>query len=278
MSRGAGRRSSGLTSAAPNGTGETGRERFLRRLLVAGMATLAFALVAALLVGCGDDDDDPEGSEGVQTATAPSGDASPTATRGATNDAAAALQAIEYPVDLADGMAIGNADATATLELWEDFQCPFCLRMTVQFEDVMMEYVEEGNLRVVFRNFPILGDESVFAAAAAVCAAEQDRFWEYHNNLFLVQAEAGQMTNEQLNVGRFDPDALVEYAGDAGLDEAAFAACLQDPATITVVQEEFNVGRQAGINSTPTLVLNDQRVQTPQNEQGWRQLLDEATQ
>src|SRR5688500_12056313 len=173
MTRGGGRRGGGLTSAVPNGSRGRG-ERLLRRLLVLGGAMLAFALVAALLVGCGDDDDDPEASDGGQTATATSGGDSPTATRAAANEAAAALQAIEYPVDLADGMAIGNADAAATLELWEDFQCPFCLRMTVQFEDLMMEYVEEGNLRVVFRNFPILGDESVFAAAAAVCAAEQD--------------------------------------------------------------------------------------------------------
>ncbi len=276
MTRGGGRRGGGLTSAGPNRSGGRG-ERLLRRLLVLGAAMLTFAVVAALLVGCGDDDD-PETSDGSETATATSGGDSPTATRAAANEAAAALQAIEYPVDLADGMAIGNADAAATLELWEDFQCPFCLRMTVQFEDLMMEYVEEGNLRVVFRNFPILGDESVFAAAAAVCAAEQDKFWEYHNKLFLVQAEAGQLTNERLNVGRFDPDALVEYAGEVGLDEAAFATCLEDDATIAVIQEEFNVGRNAGINSTPTLVLNGERVQTPQDEQGWRQLLDEATQ
>src|SRR5688572_29240872 len=276
MTRGGGRRGGGLTPAGPNRSGGRG-ERLLRRLLVLGAAMLTFAVVAALLVGCGDDDD-PETSDGSETATATSGGDSPTATRAAANEAAAALQAIEYPVDLADGMAIGNADAAATLELWEDFQCPFCLRLTVQFEDLMMEYVGEGNLRVVFRNFPILGDESVFAAAAAVCAAEQDKFWEYHNKLFLVQAEAGQLTNEQLNVGRFDPDALVEYAGEVGLDEAAFATCLEDDATIAVIQEEFNVGRNAGINSTPTLVLNGERVQTPQDEQGWRQLLDEATQ
>ncbi len=233
------------------------------------------ALVAGTVVGCGGDDDSD--SDGGQASTAPAG---ATATRETTavNEVAADLQAIEYPGDRADGMALGNADAPATLELFEDFQCPFCLRFTANWEELLMEYVEAGKLRLVFRNLPILGPESVYAAAAGVCAAEQEGFWDYHRQLFLVQAEAAQHENEQLNVGRFAPDALVGYAEEAGLDGTAFATCLQDPATLTTVQDDVNAARTAGLNSTPSLVLDGEQVGVPTSEGAWRELLDEATQ
>jgi protein-disulfide isomerase len=182
-------------------------ERWFRRWLQPGGVLLAVALGASL-VACGDDDDGgPESDGGTPTAQA---GGSPTPE--AANEIAANLQAIEYPEDVADGLALGNADAPATLEVFEDFQCPFCLRFTAQWEDLLMEYVEAGNLRLLFRNFPILGEESVYAAAAAVCAGEQDAFWEYHRTLFLVQAEAGQHEEERINVGRFNPNALADYA------------------------------------------------------------------
>lgn len=235
-------------------------------------------MLIPLLVACGGDDDDAASDDNGQNAsTVPPGETSPTRAATNTNDAAAAIEAIEFPLELADGMALGEPEAPATLQLFEDFQCPFCLRMTVLWEGLLMEYVEDGRLRLEFRNFPILGDESVYAAAAAVCAAEQDGFWEYHRKLFLVQAEAGQLTNEQLNVGRFDPDALVDYAGVVSLDEAAFATCLQDPASLAAVQEDFTTARNAGLTATPSLLLDGQPLQVPTSEQAWRQVLDEAT-
>lgn len=237
-----------------------------------GALLLVIAIAVALLSACGGDDD-VETSEDEPTAAATG---ARTPTRGASNDVASALQAIEYPNDLADGMALGSVDAPATLQMFEDFQCPFCLRLTATWEPLLIEYVKNGKLRLEFRHLPILGEESVFAAVAAVCAAQQEGFWEYHSKLFLVQAEAGQLTREQLNVGRFDPAALVRYAGEVGLDESAFGACLQEPATLAIVQADYTAARDLGLRATPTLVLNGQQVQTPTTEQAWRQLLDAA--
>jgi protein-disulfide isomerase len=233
----------------------------------------AIALLAALLGACGGDDDGDED----QTSTPGSTEtAEPTEGGGPSNEADEALEAIDYPEEMADGTATGEA-GLPTLQMFEDFQCPFCLRFTAEREELLMEYVRDGKLRVEFRNLPILGQESVNAAAAAVCAAEQDGFWPYHNKLFQVQAAADQMTNEQLNVGRFALDALVGYAGDVGLDEAAFGTCLEDPATIAAVQTDFDAARDLGLRSTPTFVLDGQPIQTPRDEAGWRDLLDDAT-
>jgi protein-disulfide isomerase len=254
--------------------GRAGAERWLVRLFQAGAALLAITLLGALLVGCGDDDDDDDGetSDGGRSTSSPQA----TATPEPANEIAADLEAIQYPTDLADGMALGDTDAPATLEMFEDFQCPFCLRFTAEWEPLLIEYVEAEDLRLVFRNLPILGEESVYAAAAAVCAAEQDGFWEYHRQLFLVQAEANQHENEQLNVGRFTLDELVQYAEESGLDRQGFGACLEDPATLAAVQADYDAARDAGLRSTPSLILNGQPVQVPGNEATWRQLLDEA--
>ena len=243
----------------------------IRDSLLRWWPLLAVVLAGVMLVGCGDDDDGPPG-----TSTAPSG---ATATREPepANEVAADLEAIEYPTRLADGMALGDVDAPAILEMFEDFQCPFCLRFTANWEALLMEYVEDGKLRLVFRNLPILGPESVYAAAAAVCAAEQEAFWEYHRRLFLVQAEAGQHEHEEINVGRFTPEALAGYADEVGLDREAFATCLRDPATVTAIQDDVDLADAAGLRSTPSLILDGQQVQVPQDEATWRQLLDDAT-
>ncbi|MGH2609251.1 MAG: DsbA family protein, partial [Tepidiformaceae bacterium] len=70
---------------------------------------------------------------------------------------------------------------------------------------------------------------------------------------------------------------LVDYSEEVGLDRSAFATCLQDPGTLTIVQEDFDAARDAGLTATPSLLLNGQQVQVPTSEAAWRQLLDEAT-
>ena len=139
----------------------------------------------------------------------------------------------------AEGASIGKKDAKATLTLFEDFQCPFCLRFTVTFESTIMEYVRAGKLRLEYKNFPILGVESVKAAVAAQCAAKQNVFWPFHQRLFTEQVKAGQLTKEQLNVNRFSDQNLATYAAEAGANATQFQACYGDAATISLVQDEI---------------------------------------
>ena len=71
------------------------------------------------------------------------------------------------------------------IEVWEDFQCPFCQRFALQIKPLIVsEYVETGKASLTFRNLAFLGDESHWAAVAADLAAEQDRFWPFHDYLF----------------------------------------------------------------------------------------------
>jgi protein-disulfide isomerase len=110
--------------------------------LWAALALLGVALLPAVLIACGDDDDADSSED------APATGSSPTSAPTATNEAAAAIGALDFPEELADGMALGRPDAAATLQLFEDFQCPFCLSLAVRWEALLLEYVEDGKLRL----------------------------------------------------------------------------------------------------------------------------------
>jgi protein-disulfide isomerase len=116
-------------------------------------------------------------------------------------------------------------------------------------------YVAEGTVRVVWRHLVILGGESAAAAEASECAADQDAFWPYHDKLFA--AQAGR------NSGAFAPERLKSYAAEIGLDAGAFATCLDSHRHADRVRAETDLGRRRGIESTPTLVVNGQKLDGP---------------
>lgn len=224
-------------------------------------------LLGILLAACGNDDN-PGGS-----ADPGSDPATPTATV----DPAAAFRDLEFPADLIDAQAIGESDAPITLTAFEDFQCPFCLRFTLLNEPVIIqEYVLTGKVRFEFKHFPILGDESGAAAIAASCAADQGRFWALHKRLFLVQLDAGQLTAEKLNIGRFSAQNLQRYAAEEGLDAAAFDACLASQAAVDKVTGELREAAALGLRGTPSFLINGQPVTAPPATPAeWRSFLDD---
>ncbi len=157
------------------------------------------------------------------------------------------------PTELADGHAIGSADAPVTVEVWADFQCPYCGLFTAQIEpQIVSTYVQTGQVRLVFRNLAFLGEESRWAVVAAALGEEQDAFWPYHDYLFANQ--------QRENVGGFALDRLQEMASRAGLDRTAFDAGLQiDAARATFARARASFEADAarlGISSTPSVVVN----------------------
>ena len=248
--------------------------------------TIGLSLILAVAVatfGCGGGDDDTSGAPGTTSATTAA--ASGTTTRAATRAATTAATPLDFtpltrtlPPGLADGMALGAKDAKVTVAVYEDFQCPFCLRYSLTLEPVFVdEYVLTGKVRFEFKNFPILGPESVKAAMAASCAAEQNVFWPFHHRLFLEQAKAGQLEAERLNAGRFSDDKLAAYAVEAGAKKEAFDACFADAATVTKLQEAAREAQTLGLRSTPTWVVGTQVLAGgPRDAAAMRKLLDEA--
>jgi protein-disulfide isomerase len=152
------------------------------------------------------------------------------------------------PPNAADGPSLGSAAAAVTIEVWADYQCPYCRLEALVFGGSMQRaYVLPGLARIVYRDFAFLGQESIDAAVAARCAGRQDpgAYWRYHDLLFFWQ--------QGENKGTFKRANLVTLAGIAALDATAFTACLDDPAVAKAVADETAQGRALGIESTPTL-------------------------
>lgn len=156
------------------------------------------------------------------------------------------------PAD-ADGSAWGPVNAPVLVEVYSDFQCPFCARFAEEAGyRLQLDYADSGLVRFEYKHFAFLGPESNLAAEASECAAEQDQFWQFHDTLFANQR--GQ------NQGSYSSAALKAMAEALGLDQAAFNSCLDSNRYRNDVRQETSEGQQRGVNSTPTIFVNGEAV------------------
>jgi protein-disulfide isomerase len=164
------------------------------------------------------------------------------------------------PVTLADGRAVGKADAPVTLEVWTDFQCPVCGQFARTVEPALMaKYVTPGVLRIVHHDAAFQGakstssyDESVEAGAGARCAADQGRYWPYQDWTFANQS--GE------NEGAYAATRLTAIATAAGLDIGAWQACVATGAAQRAVRTETSQAVAAGVSATPTMRVNGHEI------------------
>ena len=107
------------------------------------------------------------------------------------------------PVSTSD-FVTGNPNAPITIILYVDFQCPFCGKFFAETEQTALaNYVKDGKVKLVSRDFAFLGDESLKAAEAARCAGDQGKFWEYHDYLFTHQNGENKGNFSNLNLKTF---------------------------------------------------------------------------
>jgi protein-disulfide isomerase len=148
-----------------------------------------------------------------------------------------------------DGTAMGDPEAPVTIVEYSDFQCPFCGRFHQETLPLIVdEYVRSGQVRFEYRNFAFIGRESLEAANASLCAAEQGMFWEYADFLFANQ------TGE--NVGAFTEGRLQQLAQGAGLSMDEFERCSSRNEMQDVVQNQYAEALELGVTSTPTFFVN----------------------
>jgi protein-disulfide isomerase len=156
--------------------------------------------------------------------------------------------------------SIGSADAPVVVVEYADFQCPYCQQFAAGTgRQIKQNFVDKGQVRFVFRHLAFIGAESLWAAEAAECANEQDRFWDYHDKLFAEQA--GE------NEGAFSQDNLKRFAAELGLDTQQFNQCLDSGKYRTKVQQEIAEAQRLGVQSTPSLFVNGQLIQNGSNYQ-----------
>ncbi|MGE3579342.1 MAG: thioredoxin domain-containing protein [Vicinamibacterales bacterium] len=141
----------------------------------------------------------------------------------------------------------GPATAAVTLVEFSDYQCPFCSRVTPTLKRLRDTYGER--LRIVWKDFPLYDIHPLAqkAAEAAWCAGEQGKYWEFHDRLFVNQSTLGS-------------EGLKQHATAVGLEPKGFATCLDSGRHADRVKEGAGLGRDLGVDSTPTAFINGRRV------------------
>ncbi|WP_216388641.1 DsbA family protein [Arcanobacterium phocae] len=141
-----------------------------------------------------------------------------------------------------DPRALGSLDAPVVIEMYSDYRCGHCRDWSLNTLPELQSFIDDGTVRIEYNSLPILGDESVLIAQASHAAALQNKFWEYHHELF---ANPPEPTAE----------ALTELAGKVGMDTDKFTADLQSEETVKAVNEERTHGQALGISSTPSFIV-----------------------
>ncbi len=157
----------------------------------------------------------------------------------------------------ADGHAFkGSPDAPIVMEEFSDFQCPYCARWADQtLPDLVADQIANGQVMLIYYDFPLssIHPQAAAAANAARCAGEQgaEAYWQYHDALF------ARVQEWSVN----DPSsAFSKLAGELGLNEADFAACVAENRYSSQVQADVQLGQSRGVGSTPSFFLNDQAL------------------
>lgn len=153
-------------------------------------------------------------------------------------------------VSVDDDPVVGDASAPVTIIEFSDFQCPYCAVFATQtFPQLKQEYIDTGKVKLVYRDLPLtqIGHRNApKAAEAAECAAEQNKFLEYHDQVFEKQADWSTAD---------DPSSLFkDYANELGLDDE-FAACLDSGRRTEEVQKDAAAAQVLGVNGTPTFFI-----------------------
>ncbi|UHQ95142.1 DsbA family protein [Haloterrigena alkaliphila] len=162
-----------------------------------------------------------------------------------------------FGVDLAGKPIVGSPEAPLEIYYWTDFQCPFCERFEREtFPDLVRNYVEPGDVRVVLITLPYFGADSMTAAVASKCVWEQVRdddssaYWDWHTAVFDEQGEK--------NSGWASAENLLEYTRSVdAVDADALESCLEDrrPELEDAVETDADRATENGVSGTPTFVV-----------------------
>ena len=167
---------------------------------------------------------------------------------------------------------LGDPKAPVTVIEYGDYQCPFCTKFAETIEPALREkYIKTNKVKMIFRNFQFLGPESLVAAEAASCAADQQKFWTYHDSLYAAESADGQEHNGNLN-----RDLFLKLAADAKLDVAAFTTCFDTHKHKTEIAEDRDAAQSIGVNSTPTSFVNGEKIDGALPFSQFQQIIENA--
>ena len=149
---------------------------------------------------------------------------------------------------------MGDPNAPITILEWGDYHCTFCYKFHQNTFDVINEeFIKTGKVKLIFKDFPLNGPDSKLAAEASYCAHDQEKYWEYHDQLY--ENWAGERT------GWITREALSKFAESINLDKVEFNKCLDENKYKNKINSIYEFGNSIGIDATPSfLVFNDEKI------------------
>ena len=163
-----------------------------------------------------------------------------------------------------DDPVFGPENAPLTIVEFSDYQCPACRKNHEVVRELKQVY--KDRIKWVFKDFPMPGHKwAKGAALAAHCAAEQGKFWQYQDLLF--------SSPEELS-----PDRLTQLAKELGLQLEPFGQCLNAGKFQAHLEKDIEEGKKFGLNTTPTLVINNRLVSGAPPADRFKQIIDEELQ
>jgi len=159
-----------------------------------------------------------------------------------------------------DGLHLGDPNAPVKIDVYEDFRCSACKLYTQNYESqIIQTYVETGKAYYTFHSFIVIdgndGTEASYQSAnAAMCAADQGRFWDYHDTLF-----ANQVTE---SASLFTDERLVLMAQNLNLNMTAFNQCFQAKQFAPDIQNDISQARSLNLTFTPSILVDGTLIQS----------------
>ena len=194
----------------------------------------------------------PSGAPSAPAQSAPG----PSPTDGATSAASVTdpttLTAMHGEVtrDPNDPRAKGDVNAPVVMVVYSDFACPFCTKFAQEVEPRLDDLIENGTLRIEWRDLAQVTQTSPLAAQAGIAAGKQGKFWEFHDAVYGAADPQGHPT--------YTEDSLVDFAKKAGVpDLERFRADMTDAATVKAVTDANQHAYSLGIKGTPFSFVND---------------------
>lgn len=174
----------------------------------------------------------------------------PTAATTVTDEQLLAVMHSEVHRDPQDGQAKGDVNAPVVMVLYSDFSCPYCTMYAQNIEPALADLVENGTLRVEWRDLAQISESSPLAAQAGIAAANQGRFWEFHDAVYAAADPQGHP--------EYTEESLVAFAQAAGIEDLVrFRADMTAQETVDRVAQAKQHAYQLGIQGTPFLIIND---------------------
>jgi len=156
------------------------------------------------------------------------------------------LQPPRLSVPSAGHPSTGSPSAPVTIVEFSDFQCPYCRAAENSLKQIRQKYGDQ--ITLVYMDFPLsFHSHAMDAARAARCAADQTKFWQFHDALFADQ-------------GKLGPDDLKRTAAHLGLEPAKFNSCFSSEAHAAGIRQDIAEGNSLGVSGTPTFFINGRKL------------------